>query len=112
MVTMVKYIPQAWANYTRHSTVGWSIDQILLDLLGGVLSVAQLVIDSSMQADWSGIAGNPVKLGLGSVSIAFDILFIVQHYLLYNDNGIERDDDGEERRELLPNDNEGAVTRR
>lgn len=43
----------------------------------------QLVIDSSLQADWSGISGNPVKFGLSSVSLVFDIIFITQHYVLY-----------------------------
>lgn len=83
VVTAVKYIPQAWVNYKRKSTVGWSIDQILLDITGGVLSISQLVIDSSLQGDWSGLTGNPVKLGLGNVSIFFDIIFITQHYFLY-----------------------------
>jgi cystinosin len=83
VVTVVKYIPQAWVNYKRKSTVGWSIDQILLDITGGVLSISQLVIDSSLQDDWSGLTGNPVKLGLGNVSIFFDIIFITQHYFLY-----------------------------
>ena len=27
--------------------------------------------------------GNPVKLGLGNVSIFFDLIFITQHYFLY-----------------------------
>lgn len=76
-------MPQVLINYERKSTVGWSIDQILLDLAGGVLSIAQLVLDSSMQDDWSGLTGNPVKLGLGNVSIAFDLVFLVQHYCLY-----------------------------
>ena len=79
----MKYIPQVWVNYKRKSTQGWSIWQILLDLNGGVLSILQLVIDSSLQADWSGIMGNAVKLGLGNVSIFFDLIFIVQHYFLY-----------------------------
>ncbi|KAI9668679.1 MAG: hypothetical protein M1829_005292 [Trizodia sp. TS-e1964] len=83
LVTTVKYIPQAWANYTRQSTDGWSIHQILLDVAGGVLSLSQLVLDSSFQDDWSGLTGNPVKLGLSNVSIFFDVIFIVQHYWLY-----------------------------
>ena len=82
-MTVVKYIPQAWVNFKRKSTVGWSIWQILLDVTGGVLSILQLVIDSSLQNDWNGITGNPVKLGLGNVSIFFDIIFIIQHYILY-----------------------------
>jgi len=79
----VKYIPQAQTNYQRQSTVGWSIHQILLDLSGGILSLLQLILDSSLQNDWSGITGNPVKFGLGVVSMAFDLLFMTQHYLLY-----------------------------
>lgn len=80
---MVKYVPQAWLNYKRKSTVGWSIGQILLDLAGGVLSLVQLVIDSSFQNDWSGITGNPVKLLLGNITIFSDLIFIIQHYILY-----------------------------
>jgi len=76
-------MPQVWVNYKRKSTQGWSIWQILFDLTGGVLSILQLVIDSSLQADWSGITGNSVKLGLGNVSIFFDLIFIMQHYFLY-----------------------------
>lgn len=73
-ITMVKYIPQVVTNYQRQSTVGWSIEQILIDVWGGVLSVAQLIIDSSLQADWSGLTNNSVKLGLGILSIFFDIV--------------------------------------
>lgn len=83
VVTFVKYIPQAWVNFKRKSTRGWSIYQILFDLTGGVLSMLQLVIDASFQSDWSGITGNPLKFGLSVVSSAFDVLFVVQHYLLY-----------------------------
>jgi cystinosin len=56
----LKYIPQAWVNYKRKSTIGWSIYPILLDFSGGWLSLAQLIIDSAMQKDWTGITGNPV----------------------------------------------------
>lgn len=74
VVTMVKCIPQVLTNYRRQSTVGWSIEQNQLDVLGGVLSVAQLVIDSSLQADWSGLTNNSVKLGLGGLSLFFDMV--------------------------------------
>lgn len=74
-------MPQVHVNYKRKSTTGWSIHQILLDFAGGILSILQLLIDASLQADWSGLSGNPVKLGLGNVSIMFDIIFIVQHYV-------------------------------
>lgn len=55
--TVIKYCPQVYVNYKRKSTEGWSINQILLDFTGGVLSLAQLLIDSSLQADWSGLTG-------------------------------------------------------
>ncbi|KAI8927071.1 hypothetical protein BC831DRAFT_453770 [Entophlyctis helioformis] len=82
-VTLVKYVPQALLNVSRRSTVGWSIGNILLDLTGGCLSIAQAVLDSAVSGNWTGITGNPIKFGLGIVSLLFDILFIVQHYVLY-----------------------------
>lgn len=81
---------------------------MLLDMIGGVLSIAQLIIDSSLQADWSGITGNPVKFGLGNVSICFDLVFVLQHYWLYRGRGVEKEDDTESRR-LLREDHEDVV---
>ncbi|KAJ3103652.1 hypothetical protein HDU96_009195 [Phlyctochytrium bullatum] len=95
-VTLIKYVPQAYLNMRNKSTEGWSIGNILLDFTGGVLSIIQQVMDSSVSGDWSGILGNPVKFGLGLVSILFDILFILQHYVFYaqqpdlSDDGLER----------------------
>lgn len=83
VVTLVKYTPQVIVNYRNRSTEGWSILQILLDFGGGVLSIAQQAIDSYQQGDWSGITGNPVKFMLGNVSMVYDLVFIVQHYVLY-----------------------------
>lgn len=96
LITVFKYVPQAWLNYKRQSTVGWNILTILLDLAGGILSLLQLVLDSSLQNDWSGITGNPVKLLLGNVTIIFDLVFVVQHYILYRDSSDakKRTDDG------------------
>ena len=34
-------------------------------------------------ADWSVITGDPVKFGLGLLSVAFDILFVIQHYVCF-----------------------------
>jgi cystinosin len=72
VVTTVKYMPQVVVNYRRKSTLGWSIEQIILDVVGGILSIAQLLIDCSLQNDWSGVKGNSVKLGLGNISLLFD----------------------------------------
>ncbi|EPE07899.1 lysosomal cystine transporter [Ophiostoma piceae UAMH 11346] len=85
VVTLVKYSPQVLVNWRNRSTSGWSIVQILLDFSGGLLSIAQLLIDSLRQGDWSGVTGNPVKLLLGNVSMAYDVVFIVQHYVLYGE---------------------------
>ncbi|EJT97601.1 cystinosin [Dacryopinax primogenitus] len=82
-VSIAKYVPQAWLNYQRKSTVGWSISNILLDFSGGVLSLAQLFLDSWLARDWTSITGNPVKFGLSFLSILFDMLFILQHYVFY-----------------------------
>jgi cystinosin len=41
-------------------------------------------LDSADLKDFSGITGNPAKFGLGFVSIIFDLIFITQHYYLYN----------------------------
>ena len=111
-ITVVKYMPQVWSNFQRKSTVGWSIEQILMDSLGGILSIAQLVIDSSLQKDWSGLTGNPVKFGLGNVSILFDIIFMTQHYILYRGaSEIEEDGSDRERDGLLARDDEEAAMR-
>lgn len=89
-------MPQVLTNYRNRSTQGWSIAQILFDFVGGVLSISQLGIDSYLQRDWSGITGNPVKLALGNVSIFFDVIFIVQHYILYRGNKGKRPEIGED----------------
>lgn len=85
---------QVYWNYKRKSTVGWSIFNILLDLTGGTFSVAQNMLNVLqkgkgiliIQADkifigWTQL--NPAKFFLGNVSILFDIIFIIQHYILY-----------------------------
>lgn len=108
-ISIIKYVPQAYLNYQRKATTGWSIHNILLDISGGGLSLAQLVLDSSLQSmlsfspaelsfspaelcwagltvwkdDWSGLTGNPVKFFLSQIAILFDVVFIVQHYVLY-----------------------------
>ncbi|XP_047485058.1 LOW QUALITY PROTEIN: cystinosin homolog [Penaeus chinensis] len=85
-ITLIKYIPQAYYNYRRKSTSGWSIGNILLDFTGGSLSIAQMFILSYNYNDWGSIFGDPTKFGLGIFSIIFDIFFMVQHYILYRGN--------------------------
>lgn len=82
-VTLIKYIPQAWMNYRRQSTVGWSIGNILLDFTGGSLSILQMFLLAYNNDDWKSIFGDFTKFGLGAISILFDVFFMVQHYCLY-----------------------------
>jgi cystinosin len=96
-ITLIKYTPQVAANFRNKSTVGWSIWQILLDFAGGVLSIAQLVLDSALQGDWSGVTGNPVKFALGNVSMLYDLVFFTQHFVLYRGS----EGKGHEREALL-----------
>ena len=76
------------------------------------MSIAQLVIDSSLQSDWSGITGNPVKLGLANVSIVFDVIFMVQHYILYRERKVEEDGMDSETRRLIASDDREAIAER
>lgn len=61
-ITLVKYAPQVTLNYRRKSTIGYRVENLFADLGGGLLSLAQLVLDASIQGDWSGITGHPAKL--------------------------------------------------
>lgn len=82
-VTLVKYVPQAFMNYRRQSTVGWSIGNVLLDFTGGSFSLVQMVLESYNNDEWRLVFGDPTKFGLGVFSIFFDVVFITQHYCLY-----------------------------
>ncbi|KAF1947328.1 L-cystine transporter-like protein [Clathrospora elynae] len=101
ITVFLKYIPQAWVNYKRKSTLGWSIYPMLFDFAGGWLSLAQLAIDAALENDWSGVTGNPVKFGLGNITIVFDLIFMLQHYVLYRHSQKHVDDAEDEEREQL-----------
>ncbi len=82
VITVSKYVPQAYANYRRKSTVAWSIGGVLLDFSGGALSILQQFLDSIDSQDWSSFDNIP-KFLLALVSIVFDVIFMIQHYWLY-----------------------------
>lgn len=85
-ITLIKYMPQAYMNYRRKSTVGWSIGNVLLDFTGGSFSILQMILISYNNDDWSSIFGDPTKFGLGFFSVVFDIFFMLQHYVFYRGN--------------------------
>ncbi|XP_019161306.1 PREDICTED: cystinosin homolog isoform X2 [Ipomoea nil] len=94
-MTVIKYIPQAVMNFQRKSTVGWSIGNILLDLLGGLTNYGQMAVQSIDQNSWVNFYGNIGKTLLSLVSVFFDILFIVQHYVLYPSRKTVTSDDAD-----------------
>eukprot|EP00252_Welwitschia_mirabilis_P026015 TRINITY_DN8335_c0_g1_i1.p1 TRINITY_DN8335_c0_g1~~TRINITY_DN8335_c0_g1_i1.p1 ORF type:complete len:273 (+),score=37.00 TRINITY_DN8335_c0_g1_i1:275-1093(+) len=89
VMTAIKYIPQAWMNFLRKSTEGWSIGNILLDLSGGLASFAQMGVQSIDQDSFKNFYGNVGKLLLSLEVILFDLLFIIQHYVLYPKINVE-----------------------
>jgi cystinosin len=85
-ITFIKYMPQVFLNYRRKSTVGWSIENIILDFTGGACSFAQQFLDSwadgKSMIDTSG-GFNIVKFLLSVFAMFFDIIFLLQHYVFY-----------------------------
>ena len=83
-ISVIKWWPQLLLNYRRKSTSGWNVYFVLLDFCGGALSVAQLVLDSAAKGNLaSGVAGGFPKVALGVISIVFDTVFLLQHFVLY-----------------------------
>lgn len=108
-ISLVKYIPQVISNYRRKSTIGWNIHNILLDITGGVLSFAQNVIDSirgTLDIEGQTPTLNIAKFAISVVAVIFDIIFIVQHYVLYKNansdlNGNTQKDESSEKNEAI-----------
>lgn len=44
-ISTVKFVPQFFLNYTRKSTIGWSIHNVLCDFVGVLFFVLQLLLD-------------------------------------------------------------------
>ncbi|XP_020416067.1 cystinosin homolog isoform X2 [Prunus persica] len=82
-MTVVKYTPQAFMNFMRKSTDGFSIGFYLLDFSGGVTNYAQMAVLSIDQDSWVNFFGNMGKVLLSLISVSFDILFMCQRFLLY-----------------------------
>ena len=96
---LVKYAPQVWLNIKRKSTEGFSVEMMILDLIGGgfsLLNAIFIAINGEDGADLAGnvgvnIAGNPGKLEFGIVSgivpgivtCLFQSIFLIQKYVMY-----------------------------
>ncbi|KAI3943053.1 hypothetical protein MKW92_022917 [Papaver armeniacum] len=84
-MTVIKYIPQVLLNCKRKSTEGWSTGYVFLDLLGGVTSYTQMVMQSIDQVcSLVNFYGNLGKCLLSLVSIFYDLIFLFQRYVLYH----------------------------
>ncbi|RZC55545.1 hypothetical protein C5167_014400 [Papaver somniferum] len=83
-MTVIKYIPQVLLNCKRKSTEGWSTGYVFLDLLGGVTSYTQMVMQSIDQGSLVNFYGNLGKCLLSLVSIFYDLIFLFQRYVLYH----------------------------
>lgn len=88
--------PQIFLNFSRKSTRGFAIEGITLDVTGGLLSLLQLFIDAQIiNHDWSDVTGDPGKLGLSFISLFFDAILLVQHYVLYGNKAVSAEDEQE-----------------
>lgn len=82
-VTIIKYIPQIWLHYTTKSTKGFAIQNIMLDFGGGLFSFLQMMIDSIDTKDWGHFTSNVPKLVIACVSMFYDVVILIQHFVLY-----------------------------
>lgn len=84
-ISFIKYLPQVYSNYKRKSTIGWNIHNILLDFIGGSFSFIENILDSNFSITKEGQPPslNIAKFALSILSMLFDIIFMVQHYILY-----------------------------
>ncbi|CAL4069077.1 unnamed protein product, partial [Meganyctiphanes norvegica] len=84
IITTIKYTPQLYLNFRNKSTAGWSIWNVILDFTGGSLSLVQMFMLAGNYNDWYSMLTDPAKLGLGLLSVFFNIFFFIQHYCLYS----------------------------
>lgn len=49
--------PQVILNWRLRSTAGWNMHNVALDFSGGLLSLAQLMLDGAYTQDWSAVTG-------------------------------------------------------
>ncbi|XP_061358800.1 cystinosin homolog isoform X2 [Gastrolobium bilobum] len=82
-MTVIKYFPQAFMNFLRKSTDGFSIWRVLLDFSGGVFNYSQMVVQSIDQGSWVNFYGNIGKVLISLVTIIYDSILMLQHYVLY-----------------------------
>lgn len=79
-IVFVKCLPQIYWNWRRKSTVGWSIANVMLDLIGSFFSFLQMFLELANNPN---LEINAVKLILAVFGVVLDVIFLVQHFCLY-----------------------------
>lgn len=87
-LSIIKHIPQVLSNFQRKSTSGWNIHNILLDVVGGLFSFGQNFVDYLNESSVISQVDQPqtlnlAKYALSFVTLFFDTIYIVQHYILF-----------------------------
>ncbi len=90
MASGMKWVPQAVLNYQRKSTIGWDIRTNMCGLVGGSCAILQMTVDAIAADDASNFLGNYAKLGLATLTMSFDVLFLYQHFVLYTDKTVQK----------------------
>ena len=86
LIFIFQYAPQVWLNYRRKCTEGFHIGGVLLDFSGGVLSLLQQDIYCVIDQSTKQLTGNIPKMALAVVTLVFNVVLVVQHYVLYMGN--------------------------
>ncbi|KAK2366334.1 cystinosin protein [Trifolium repens] len=102
-MTLIKYCPQAFMNFLRKSTDGFSIGTILLDFSGGVFNYSQMVVQSIDQGSWVNFYGNIGKVMISLVTIFYDSILMCQHYVLYSHKKLHTSKNSDEMQKPLIN---------
>lgn len=98
-MSLIKHIPQVISNFRRKSTVGWNIHNIILDFTGGAFSFGQNFVDYlnesfAITPDGQPQSLNIAKYALSFLSIFFDIIYLVQHYILFRKPQLDKKYEG------------------
>jgi len=87
-VNMIKYVPLIYFNFIRKTTGGMSITAFLLNMIGAIFSLSQMIL-----AYLSGATPtfNRIKTGLAIVTIFYDLILMFQYYLYRERPALEMD---------------------
>jgi len=80
LISVTKYAPLVYWNYSRKSTEGFSSIAFMFDLAGGSFSMLHALL-----CFWTGETEtlNIPKLSLSAVTVFYDLVLLYQHFILY-----------------------------